>query len=212
VGGPTAPDMVQAGKGTGQMNFNIQKGFNGKFELLMDGIEVFKSDELNDVRVFELKLRIFEARLLKEMEFKGKWQPCRVEMELFKAVIHYCNGSVVKGFTQDFFHYNDRFRLFLADKPSGEAIEVFTKELKAVFAVRDFIGNPLYKERKEYIEGEEPLGRKLEVTFVDGEVLVGSTLGYHPDGQGILVFPADSNSNNIRVFAVPSAVKKVRYL
>ncbi len=133
-------------------------------------------------------------------------------MELFKAVIHYSDSSVIKGFTQDFFHYNDRFRLFLADKPSSEAIEVFMKELKAVFAVRDFIGNPLYQERKEYTEGEKPLGRKLEVIFEDGEVLVGSSLGYDPNRQGFLVFPADPESNNIRIFAVPSAVKKVRYL
>jgi len=57
------------------MNFIIQKGFNDKFELLMNGIEVFKSDELNDVRAFELKLRIFETRLLKGKELKEKWQP-----------------------------------------------------------------------------------------------------------------------------------------
>jgi hypothetical protein len=133
-------------------------------------------------------------------------------MEPVKVVVRYRNGRVIKGFTQDFFPNKDRFHLFPADKPSGEAIEVFVNELKAVFVVRDFIGDPLYKEREEYIEGEKPSGRKVKVTFVDGEVLVGSTFGYDSKRQGFFVFPADPNSNNIRVFVVSSAVKKFRYL
>lgn len=87
-----------------------------------------------------------------------------------------------------------------------------TKNLKAILIVRDFVGDPLYEDRKKYVEGEKPSGRKVEVTFVDGEVLVGSTLGYDPKRQGFFVFPADSRSNNIRVYAVSSAVKKVRCL
>ena len=78
--------------------------------------------------------------------------------------------------------------------------------------VKDFVGRPLYKERKKYVEGEKPSGKKVEVTFVDGEVLVGSTLGYDPKRQGFFMFPADSKSNNIRVYVVSSVVEKVRYL
>jgi hypothetical protein len=86
------------------------------------------------------------------------------------------------------------------------------KDLKAIFMVRDFIGDPLYQERKKYIEGEKPSGKKVEVTFKDGEVLVGSTLGYDPKRQGFFVFPADPRANNIRVYVVSSATEKVRYL
>lgn len=86
------------------------------------------------------------------------------------------------------------------------------KELKAIFFVKDFDGNYTYDERKKYFEGEKPSGRKIEVTFRDGEVLVGTTLGYDPNRPGFFVFPADPKSNNLRVFAVSSAVKKVRYL
>ena len=133
-------------------------------------------------------------------------------MEPLKVVARYSNGRVIKGFTQDFFPNKDSFHLFLAANPASEAIEVIIKDLKAVFVVRDFLGNRLYKERRRYIEGEKPSGRKVEVTFVDGEVLVGSTLGYDPKRQGFFVFPADPKSNNMRVFAVCSAVKEVRYL
>ncbi len=133
-------------------------------------------------------------------------------MEPVKVVARYVSGKRVKGFSQDFFPNKDRFHIYPAAKPSGEAFEVLVKELKAIFFVQDFAGNALYNERKKYIEGEKPSGRKVEVTFADGEVLVGSTLGYDSSRPGFFLFPADPKSNNIRVFAVTSAVKKVRFL
>lgn len=133
-------------------------------------------------------------------------------MERTKVVTRYSDGRLIKGFTQDFFPNKERLYLFPADDPSGEAIEVSINDLKAIFMVRDFIGDPIYKERKNYIEGEKPFGRKMEVTFMDGEVLVGSTLGYDPKRQGFFLFPADPKSNNIRVYVVSSAVRKIRYL
>ncbi len=133
-------------------------------------------------------------------------------MEPVKVVARYIDGRRVKGFSQDFFPNKDRFHIYPAAKPSGEAVEVLVKELKAVFFVQVFTGNPLYNERKKYVEGEKPSGRKVEVTFMDGEVLVGTTLGYDPGRPGFFLFPADPKSNNLRVFAVSTAVKKVRYL
>jgi len=133
-------------------------------------------------------------------------------MEPVKVVARYVNGKRVKGFSQDFFPNKDRFHVYPAAKPSGEATEVLVKELKAVFFVQDFAGNSLYYERKKYLEGEKPSGRKVEVTFMDGEVLVGTTLGYDPSRPGFFLFPADPKSNNIRVFAISTSVKKVRYL
>ncbi len=133
-------------------------------------------------------------------------------MEPIKVVARYTNGRVLKGFTQDFLPNKDRFHLHPSDKASGEAMEVLLKELKAVFFVKDFGGDPQYRERKEYLEGEKPSGKKVEVTFKDGEVLIGSTLGYDRSRPGFFVFPVDTNANNIRVFAVSHAVKNVRYL
>jgi hypothetical protein len=52
----------------------------------------------------------------------------------------------------------------------------------------------------------------VEVTFKDGEVLVGATLGYDPKRQGFFIFPADPKGNNVRVYVVSSFVEKVRYL
>jgi len=133
-------------------------------------------------------------------------------MEKIKVVVRYSDGRLIKGFTEDFFPNKERFHLMPANNHSGGAIEVSIKDLKAIFMVRDFIGAPLYRERKKYMEGEKPSGKKVEVTFTDGEVLVGSTLGYDPKRQGFFIFPADSKSNNIRVYVVSSAAEKVRYL
>ena len=133
-------------------------------------------------------------------------------MEPVKVVARYIDGKRVKGFSQDFFPHKDRFRIYLAGQPSGGATEVIVKELKAVFFVKDFAGNPTHEERKEYREGEKPQGRKVEVTFKDNEVMVGTTLGYDPSRQGFFIFPADPKSNNDRVFVVSTAVKKVRFL
>ena len=133
-------------------------------------------------------------------------------MEKVKVVVRYSCGKLIRGFTEDFFPAKDRFHLTPVDNPCGVPIEVSMKDLKAIFVVRDFIGHCLYKERKKYIQEEKPSGKKVEVTFMDGEVLVGSTLSYDPKRQGFFIFPADPKSNNIRVYVVSSVVEKVRYL
>lgn len=133
-------------------------------------------------------------------------------MEPIKVVVRYGDGRVVKGVTQDFFPHKDRFHLRSDTTASEEPAEVLIGDLKAVFFVKDFDGNPGYNERKEYGEQDKAQGRKVEVLFVDGEKLVGSTLGYDPSRLGFFLFPVDPGSNNMRVFAVNKAVKNVRYI
>jgi hypothetical protein len=50
--------------------------------------------------------------------------------------------------------------------------------------------------------------RKKALSFIDGEVVVGSTLGYDPKRQGFFIFPADPKSNKIRVYVVSSVAEK----
>ena len=133
-------------------------------------------------------------------------------MERIKVVVRYTNGQVLKGYTQDFFPNKDRFHLFLADKPSALSIEVVLSKLKGVFLVRDFAGDSQYVEQKKFEGGEKPSGKKLEITFADGEIMVGSTLGYDGKRSGFFIFPADPRGNNIRVYVISSAVKQVRQL
>jgi hypothetical protein len=133
-------------------------------------------------------------------------------MEAAKVVVRYANGKVIKGFTQDFFPNKDRFHLRPLSQETETTLDVQIKDLKAVFFVQNFDGNAQYAERKVYGEEEKIQGRKVEDTFTDGEILVGSTLGYDPQRQGFFLFPADPKSNNVRLYAVSAFVKKVRYL
>jgi hypothetical protein len=133
-------------------------------------------------------------------------------VEPVKVVARYQDGKRIKGFSQDFFGNKDRFHIYPATKPPGDAVEVLVQDLKALFFVRDFAGNYQYNERKGYMEGERPSGRKIEVTFKDGEVMTGSTLGYEPNRPGFFIFPADPKCNNIRVYVVSNAVKRIRFL
>jgi len=133
-------------------------------------------------------------------------------MERIKVVVRYIYGTMLKGSTIDFFPNKDRFHVTLMDKPNDKPIEVIINQLKAVFVVRDFKGVPQYNERREYREGETPYGSLLEVTFADGEVLVGSCASFDLKRQGFFLSPADPKSNNLRVFVVCSALKRIRQL
>ena len=109
-----------------------------------------------------------------------------------RVVARFADGHVVKGTTQDFAVTRDFFHVIPAE-PGAAPVRVSVPQLKAVFFVRDFNGNPNYAEGKAF-DGQSP-GRRIEVTFTDHEVLLGSTLNYRPDGGGFFVLPADSGGN-----------------
>ncbi|HWS16240.1 MAG TPA: hypothetical protein VN450_08645 [Candidatus Methylomirabilis sp.] len=134
-------------------------------------------------------------------------------MEPSKIVVRYRDGKILKGTTQNFFPNKPVFHVNrLGASGTGDLVEVKLENLKAVFFVRDFAGNPKYDERKRLLEGEKPQGRMIEVTFRDGEVLTGTTTGYDPNRPGFFLFPVDPKSNNMKVYVVSGGVGKARFL
>jgi hypothetical protein len=127
-----------------------------------------------------------------------------------KLVVRFLDGRLLKGYSQDFHPSRPHFHLCTDIAAKEKPVLVPMPHLKAVFFVRCFDGNPDFVESREF-EGKQP-GRRIEVTFLDDEVLVGTTLGYRPDGTGFFVSPADRQGNNLRVFVLPSAVRHIRYL
>jgi hypothetical protein len=128
-----------------------------------------------------------------------------------KIVVRYKDGRLVKGFSHDFNPTRAQFAIWPSvNAPEHEGILVPVSVLKAVFFVREFRGDASYVEDKTFEQA--PHGRRMEVTFFDNEVLVGTTLTYRPDGQGFFLNPADPRANNVRVFVVTSAVRHVRFL
>lgn len=134
-------------------------------------------------------------------------------MEPTKIIVRYTDGRMLKGYTQNFFPNKPTFHFQPMDsKNPGENLEVKIKDLKGVFFVRDFSGNPHYKEKKAFPEGAKISGKKVEVIFKDGETMVGSTLGYDPNRPGFFFFPSDPEWNLIRVYIVSESVNEVRSL
>lgn len=134
-------------------------------------------------------------------------------MEPTKIIVRYTDGRILKGTTQNFFPDKPSFHFQpLEAKTPAEKVEVRFTDLKALFFVRDFAGDPRYQEKKNFPEGAKISGRKVEVTFKDGEVMVGSTLGYDAKRTGFFFFPSDPAWNLIRAFVVTQAVRQVRNL
>jgi hypothetical protein len=133
-------------------------------------------------------------------------------MKPAKMIVRFADGRIKKGYSQDFSPNKPLFSLRNDRTGARESEEINLTELKAVFFVRTFAGNPHYKERKEFCEGDSPKGRKVEVTFADDEILQGSVLGFSPKERGFFLFPADPKSNNVRVFVVNASVKEFRLL
>ncbi len=64
------------------------------------------------------------------------------QIEPIKVVARYVRGSLVKGLTRDFFSNKSRFHVTPMDGAADKPIEVTINDLKAVFVVRDFTGDP----------------------------------------------------------------------
>ena len=134
-------------------------------------------------------------------------------MEPLKVVVRYQDGKIIKGVTSNFNQNRPIFHIKSNDQDAAaKPIEINIQDLKAIFFVKDFDGNSSYEERNEFIEGERPQGRKIEVKFNDGEVIVGSTVGFNPKRKGVFVFPVDNQCNNMRIFVLSEAVKEAKFI
>ena len=128
-----------------------------------------------------------------------------------KIVVRHVDGKILKGYTQDFHPSRTQFSLWPSiNATPRERVVVAVARLKALFFVRDFNGNPKHQESKAFSSRGQ--GRRVEVTFSDGEVVLGTTLNYSPDSQGFFVSPADPTANNTRIFVVSAALLRVRFL
>jgi hypothetical protein len=82
------------------------------------------------------------------------------------------------------------------------------KDLKAVFFVKDFAGN---RDNNETTSADGVKhGRKITITFQDGEDLSGATEAYSPQKLGFFMFPLNPNGNNLRIFVVNKNVRALK--
>ncbi len=122
-------------------------------------------------------------------------------------VIHTKQGGIVKGSTRDFRPNQEKFHVTLGN---GEVAAFSLQNLKAVFFVKDLTGDP---GREDVYEDTVPGGgRKVQVTFQDGEAIIGFTTAYSAERQGWFLVPANDGGNNLRIFIVNSAVADVKFI
>jgi len=127
---------------------------------------------------------------------------------LNRIVAHFSDGKIVKGTTADFFPNKVAFHLTMKDNGNNEAVSI--KDMKALFFVKTYEGNPGYRDKTDV--QRNGLGKRIKVAFNDGETLVGYTQGYTPGRPGFMVFPADPDSNNDKVFINTASTKKVQFM
>lgn len=130
-----------------------------------------------------------------------------------KVVVAFLDGRRLKGFLFDFSPVRGYFFLFPESDPalesSARGLLVRLSELKALFFVKEFAGNP--GRQQNPVSGAVP-GNKIEVTFSDGETLVGVADAPFAGGLGYFFTPADPNSNNERIFVIAANVRESRPL
>jgi hypothetical protein len=129
-----------------------------------------------------------------------------------KVVVRYLDGTLVKGYTYDFSARGREFHVFPDQRDTLDPRRIRMAELKAIFSVRTFEGDPRYSERKEFVLRPTRGWRRVEVAFQDGEVLVGTVRHVSTENLGFFLTPADPASNNLRVFVVAKAVARLRPL
>jgi hypothetical protein len=132
-----------------------------------------------------------------------------------KVVVKYQNGEIIKGWVEDLQTDHDSFILFpLVEYSKEDRMEINFSSLKAVFFVKDFLGDKNYKKVRTFNVDLKitPSQRKLIVNFIDGEKLYGTSHNYGRYKIGFFIYPIDLKDNSERIFVVHSAVESVRLM
>ena len=130
-------------------------------------------------------------------------------MAASQVVARFQDGRVVKGVTSNFLPAREGFHV---QTPDGASVAIVQSELKALYFVRDFKGDPTRRTSNRFDPTRPILGRKIQVVFEDGEVMTGTTQGYQPNRPGFFVQPADAGCNNERCFVIAKATSRVEPL
>jgi hypothetical protein len=142
-------------------------------------------------------------------------EPAQVGDELspgwHRLVIRYIDGRLLKGYGREFTASSGSIHVWPdPDATATSRVTVPLWHVKAVFFVRDFVGNPAHMDDADGSGAGR--GRKVAITFLDGETLVGTTLNYNPEAVGFFVQPTDAAGNNVRVFVACRAIRHAQLM
>ena len=125
-------------------------------------------------------------------------------MELRKVIVRFLDGRVIPGFAPLFEEGTDPVP---AVDLAGMPLLLPLADLKAVFYVRTFSGNPEYDAPKS-VEGllVGPQAAVLRLPFTDGETVLAEALAPPPPGRGFFVTVLDPEDNNLLLYVNPGAL------
>lgn len=125
-----------------------------------------------------------------------------------KIVVHFLDGRLLKGISEDPFSGGETFHL--KELVTNESVAVEIAELKGVFFVKSYQGDPSYQE--SYDEEVGDLDTKLSVRFRDGETIIGLSKGYSPDRTHFWLYPADPRANTEGILVNTLATEAVKVI
>ena len=127
-------------------------------------------------------------------------------MDEKKIVVHLKEGTIHKGVTHDFTPGREDFHVLPAEG-GGVPLRVRVDDMKALFYVKDWMGNRDFVARRQFDEARQE-GRRAIVSFKDGEQVWGYLgEGADDDSVGFFFFPVDEDDNNIRIYVIRSAME-----
>ncbi len=117
-----------------------------------------------------------------------------------KLILRLKDGSMLKCSSR--IPFSAAFENVTVIDESGGVHKIPISEIKAIFFVKDFSGNPNYKAGAEFGEGSPKAGKTVTVKFHDGEVIKGKVINPAEGKNGFFLYPADPLDNNEKVFVV----------
>jgi hypothetical protein len=130
-----------------------------------------------------------------------------------KVIARYADGRVIKGRTYDFRPGQNVFHMKQTEPPGNELpLTIQVRDLKLLAFVKELDGDPAARGGGPMKIPSPGGGRKIQVTFKDGEVLVGTTTSYNPGRPGFFIEPGAWNANETRIYVVIDAIHDVRML
>lgn len=127
-----------------------------------------------------------------------------------KIVVHMRGGAVHKGVTHDFSPKQAAFHVLPAEG-GGVPVRIKLDEMKAMFWVKDYLGNREFIARRDFDPKATPEGRRAILTFMDGESIWGAVTEDDPAVPGFFFVPSDDRDNNIKIFVVRTSLKELRW-
>ena len=127
------------------------------------------------------------------------------------VIARWQDGQMSKGTTHDFSPTRPVFHMSIRTGVGPQTVEIPLHALKAIFFVKSFEGDPKRPVSYDF-DATKGQGRRVIVTFLDGEMMPGFTVGYSQGKPGFFLIPADQGDNNERVFVVNAAVKTIQWV